>query len=267
MLKNLLKKLVESIGGTQSIKLIDVLYGKKDVNEFLIAKKLNLTINQTRNLLYRLLNPGIISSKRKKDKRKGWYIYYWTLNIPKSLEILENKFSQDIFNLEKQLEIREQKRFYICAPCGIEVNEERALLNNFSCVECGEVYELGDNSGIIQETKKALDKLKSEMEIILSEKQKVDKSQQKKLMRMLEKEKAEKKAKRAANRISKKELKDKETLKTTKETSKKNIKDKKDNQKKQVKEKKIIKQTLKRDLKNLVKKSAKKIKTLKKSKK
>ena len=82
---NLLKKVVENTAGIDAVKIVDLLFGKKDVNEFLIAKKLNLTINQTRNLLYRLSHLGIINSIRKKDKRKGWYIYFWTFNVLKSL--------------------------------------------------------------------------------------------------------------------------------------------------------------------------------------
>ncbi len=85
---NLLKKVVEKTAGLPAVKIVDLLYNKKNINEFLIAKKLMLTINQTRNLLYRLSHMGIISSTRKKDKRKGWYIYFWTFNILKSLELL-----------------------------------------------------------------------------------------------------------------------------------------------------------------------------------
>ena len=77
---NFLKKVVENTAGIEAVRIVDLLYGKKDVNEFLIAKKLALTINQTRNLLYRLSHLGIITSIRKKDKRKGWYIYFWTFN-------------------------------------------------------------------------------------------------------------------------------------------------------------------------------------------
>ena len=76
-----LKSVVESLVNKQAVPIVDLLMEKKDLNEFLIAKKLGLTINQTRNILYKLSDYGLVSFIRKKDKRKGWYIYFWTLNI------------------------------------------------------------------------------------------------------------------------------------------------------------------------------------------
>ena len=49
-----LKDIVASVAGQPASKIVDLLYGKKNVNEFLISKKLGLTINQTRNVLYKL---------------------------------------------------------------------------------------------------------------------------------------------------------------------------------------------------------------------
>ena len=119
---NLLKKIVEKTAGIPAVRIVDLLYNKKDINEFLIAKKLGLTINQTRNLLYRLSHLGILSSIRKKDKRKGWYIYFWTFNVLRSLEVLEENLTSEINLLKQELSSRQQKRSYkckICASCTV----------------------------------------------------------------------------------------------------------------------------------------------------
>ena len=42
----------------------------------------------------------------------------------------------------------------MCTTCTIEVTEETALLNDFICPECEEVYELSDDSELIEELKK-----------------------------------------------------------------------------------------------------------------
>ena len=68
---NLLKSLVEEMAGQGASQIVDILYNKKDINEFLIAKKMNLTINQVRNILYKLSAEGLVSFIRKKDKKKG----------------------------------------------------------------------------------------------------------------------------------------------------------------------------------------------------
>ncbi|MDD5193843.1 MAG: hypothetical protein PHF67_04645, partial [Candidatus Nanoarchaeia archaeon] len=115
-----LKSIVENLINKQATPIIDLLIGKKHVNEFLIAKKLGLTINQTRNILYKLSDFGLVSFIRKKDRRKGWYIYFWTLNIFQSLNLLEQNLNDELIKLENQLKERKERRYYYCKTCSIE---------------------------------------------------------------------------------------------------------------------------------------------------
>ena len=66
----LLNEIVASIAGKPASEVVNILFGKKNINEFIIAKKLKLTINQTRNILYKLSDAGLVGSTRKKDRRK-----------------------------------------------------------------------------------------------------------------------------------------------------------------------------------------------------
>lgn len=165
----LLHNLVEEMAGENTGRIVDILFGKKDVNEFLIAKKMELTINQVRNILYKLSADGLVSFIRKKDKRKGWYIYYWTLKTEKCMVKLESSLVRKIDDLNHILKNRETKRFYICKPCGIEVNEEKALDHGFSCEECAEVYELSNNNGPIRDTKARITRIKKNLVLIQNE--------------------------------------------------------------------------------------------------
>ena len=153
----LLKNVVSSIVGQSAAPIVDLLYGNKNVNEFLISKKLKLTINQTRNILYKLSDEGLVSFIRKKDKKNGgWYTYYWTLDSGKSLENLKSSLGKDIAQIELQIGDRSKRRFYYCTNCDIELDEESALLNNFTCQECGEVLGLRDNNSLIEKLKETL---------------------------------------------------------------------------------------------------------------
>ena len=246
-----LKSLVETLVNKQAVPIIDLLIGKKHVNEFLIAKKLKLTINQTRNILYKLSDFGLVSFIRKKDKRKGWYIYFWTLNIYQSLNLLEQNLKKELEQLEGQLKNRKEKRYYLCKICSIEVNEESALLNDFICPECERVYELSSNQEIINSLEKDISKVKKEIALVESERkiegQKLEKKKDIKI------KKAEKKKK--ADRVKKREIRKEERINEAKKVLK-------------VKKAKIRK-TLKKPIKKInkkVKKSAKK-KTKKISKK
>src|SRR3990167_1703188 len=111
MLAKFLKDVVVILVGKQAEPIADLLDSKKHVNEFLIAKKLGLTINQTRNILYKIADHGLVSSVRKKDKRKGWYTYFWKLENLKVLEFLKNILTKKIDNIANQIRSRETKVF------------------------------------------------------------------------------------------------------------------------------------------------------------
>lgn len=175
----LLRDISIIVGGKNSSNIVDLLLGKSNVNEFIIAKKLVLTINQTRNILYKLSDEGLVSFIRKKDKKKGWYTYFWTFNEERAFLLLKKNLFIEITQLENQLKSREEKRYYICKQCNIEVTEETALLHDFICPECGEVYELQDNSKSIKDVNLNINKIKlklkeveSELEVIGGKKEK-----------------------------------------------------------------------------------------------
>jgi len=219
MLKTFLKEVVVIVVGKQAEDIIDMLDGNKYINEFLIAKKLGITINQTRNILYKISDHGLISSIRKKDKRKGWYTYFWKIEVLKSLEFLVSIINKRREQLKNQIKSRETKEFYICEQCNIEVNAETALLHEFACNECGEVYTLKDNTKMLKELKKEADKLEGRLKLIQreidKEQEKFDKQRAKEIKKEAV-EKAKKKAAAAAKRKATKKRLEKQTKKAIK---------------------------------------------------
>jgi len=224
MLKKFLKEIVVSIAGKSAEEIVDLLDGKKYVNEFVIAKKLNLTINQTRNILYKISDQGLVSFIRKKDKRKGWYTYFWKIEIMKSLEFLKASIFKKMEQVNHQIKSRETKEFYICETCNIEYNEETALIHNFVCNECGNIVARKDNNQSIKEYNKELDKLKRELDLVEEEykleKEKVDKIKAKEIKKE-EKLKQEEKLKKSKKNVSKKKVEKKVTKKIVKKIEKK----------------------------------------------
>ena len=246
---NLLKKVVETTIGKQAVELIELLLKKKNVNEFIIAKKIKLTINQTRNLLYKLSEKGLISSTRKKDKKKGWYTYFWTLELGDSLSFLRKILEKEIEQLKNLIKSRENKRFYICKTCEIELSEENALLNDFLCRECGELLELNVDRKMIEDSHKKINKLESQLKFINEELSKMSENKTKEAIKKAGKEKrkkaklrekARKKEKRKEERAEKAENLKRESRKAKKkgENGKKAKKEKKGKKAKPKKRKK-----------------------------
>ncbi len=248
----LLHDLVEEMAGLETGRIVEILFGKKDVNEFLIAKKMELTINQVRNILYKLSADGLVSFIRKKDKRKGWYIYYWTLKTEKCLVKLEQALAKKIENLNGTLGSRETKRFYICKPCGIEVGEEKALEHGFSCEECAEVYELSDNSGPIRDTKARITRTEKELELIRGQLEAIREKEKKKRARADKKTAKEDAAKKvilkAARAVARKKVAAAKAKAEGKKPVKKKAPAKKKVAKKKVVKKKVVKKPVKKKM-------------------
>ena len=263
MLNNFLKEVIVYLGGIPAEQIVDLLNTKKYINEFLIAKKMDLTVNQTRNILYKISDKGLVSSIRKKDKKKGWYTYFWKIEILKSLEFLKQILLNEIEQTNDKIKDRKTNQFYVCKRCNIEVDEKTALFSNFTCDECGDVFKLKDNSKLLNKLGKDLAKFKSKLVFvdkeIEKEKGKLEKIKAKETKK-LEKEKIEKRAQQKAARakIAGSKLK---ILASSAKINKKPIKKKPVKKKKPTKK---IKKKVSKKKKLIKKKSVKKIKKLKK---
>ncbi len=223
----LLKDLVTTIAGVAATPIIDLLHGKKNVNEFIIAKKLGLNINQTRNILYKLADEGLVSFVGKKDRKNGgWYTYYWTLDVEKAFASLKRSVEKTIERLESQLQSRVSTRHYFCVNCDVEMGEEQALLNNFTCPECGEVLQLREPTELVRELERQIVQARKQLEIVGVELRGVSEKNTSLRARSAKRAAVKAKADRAVKRAAAKKLKkptDKKTApkKAVKRTSKK----------------------------------------------
>jgi len=98
--EDVIGNVIEDVAGRDVLPLVSVLKGKKNVSEFTIAEELKEEINTIRNKLYRLYDSNLVEFTRKKDKKKGWYIYYWTFvpgRIPRLIKTLKtNKIAKSL---------------------------------------------------------------------------------------------------------------------------------------------------------------------------
>lgn len=253
MLTKFLREIVVIVVGKQAEDIVDLLNSKKYINEFNIAKKLDITINQARNILYKLSDHGLVSSIRKKDKKKGWYTYFWKFEILKCLEFLKRILEKKIEQINYQIKSRETKEFYVCERCNIELNSENALASNFTCNECGDIFTIKDNTKVLRELKRNLTKFTNEVVLIDEEIQKENEKLDKVKAKELKKEAKAKAAKKATKKkVTKKKAVKKKSVKkkTKKPTKRKSVK------KKIVKKKTVKKPAKKKPIKKKIKKKA-----------
>ena len=155
--------LMREMYGKEILPLVKLLKGKKNVNEFKIAEKLGMTINQVRNMFYKLQEKGLINSTRKKDKKKGWYVYYWTFNDKEARDLIVEHRQKKINDLRNNLAREEEIIYFICKNKHVRMRYDDALENDFRCPECGELLIEEDKEKILRKIRSDIKSMEKEI--------------------------------------------------------------------------------------------------------
>jgi len=161
--KEIISNVVENVAGHDVLPLIDVLEGKQNVSEFTLADELKKEINTVRNMLYRLYDYNLVSFTRKKDKKKGWYIYYWTF-IPSRIPHISKEIKSSRLNkLKERLAKEEKSNFFECKNKCMRLEFDKAIDYEFKCPECGSLMNETDNRKRILSIEKEIKKIEVEI--------------------------------------------------------------------------------------------------------
>lgn len=161
---NLITNIIRKVAGEETVLLYNVLKNKKNVSEFVLAEKLKEEINVVRNKLYRLYHANLVSFTRKKDKQKGWYIYYWTFNN-KRIKFLMGDLKRELYEkLTEQARKEKSTHFFMCKNKCMRLTFDRSVDFNYKCPECGSLMEQVDNAEKIRGLEKEIEHLRKEME-------------------------------------------------------------------------------------------------------
>lgn len=157
--KELITEVVCELVGERAMPIIDFLKDKTKISEFIIAEELDLEINETRNILYKLLEHNLVSFIRKKDKIKGWYICYWDFNAHMVPQLKEKIVEAQIEKLEGRLAEEQADQFFMCRNACSRMNFDKAMEFNFKCPECGSLMSEQDNSRTVEFLKERIAEL------------------------------------------------------------------------------------------------------------
>ncbi len=162
---HLSNKIIEStiaeVAGEDVLSIVHFLKNKKNISEFKIADAIKKEINETRNMLYRLHEANLISFIRKKDKKKGWYIYYWTFKPKMIRHLILSLKKENLAKLKDRLSREKSSHFFICQNKCIRLDFDQAMNFEFKCPECGEIMnqeENLENIKLIEEEIKKIEK-------------------------------------------------------------------------------------------------------------
>lgn len=153
--KKLLLDTTKDAIGEDAVEIVLYLKGKENISEFKIASDLKIDIHLIRNILYRLNNLHLATYIRKKDRLKGWYISYWTINQKRFVELAEKTQEDRLNKLKEKLKKEQEYRegLYICPNLCTRMNFEAAMELNYKCPECGRILNPQDNKRTIEHLK------------------------------------------------------------------------------------------------------------------
>lgn len=154
---------IESVAGHDVLPLVEVLKGKKNVSEFTIAEALKEEINTIRNKLYRLYDFSLVEFTRKKDKKKGWYIYYWTFVPSKVPFLMKEMKRKKLDKLKERLKAEQNNNFFSCSNECVRLSFEKAMDFEFKCPECGSLMNQEDTTKRIEHIINEIHELEKEI--------------------------------------------------------------------------------------------------------
>lgn len=154
------EEVITELVGEHALPVIEFLRGKTRISEFIIAEELGLEINETRHILYKLLEHNVVSFIRKKDRIKGWYICYWDLNERMVPQLKKKMDLEKLEKLEQRLAQEESRQFFLCPNGCSRMDFDEGMENNFTCPECGRILLQQDNTRTVEFLKQRIGELR-----------------------------------------------------------------------------------------------------------
>ena len=222
----LAEELVKQLVGSKAIPLVRLIKEKDNIGEFKLAEKLKLTVNQIRTLLYDLSSHSLVSFTRKKDKKKGWYNYFWSFKNRRAVELLLVIKKEMLEALKKRLNVESTDAFFKCPSGCVRMTLESAMEVRFKCMECGNLLQEQKTYVNIENTNKEISKIEQE----LAELEKLSAVEEEKVKKEVRKIKKKPKKKLKEVQVKKRpkvKNKIKKAKKVKKSVKKKNVKPKK----------------------------------------
>src|SRR3990172_6800086 len=159
-----LTRVASALGEEDAVKLIENLKNAEETTDDELATKTGIRLNSVRKILYKLYDHSLVSLRRTRDPKTGWFIFHWRLQ-PDQLEgfILSQK-RRVLEKLNVRLEYETKHDFYSCDTAGCKrVPFEEAVELVFQCSTCGKPLSHSENRKIVDKLSTKVGQLRKEL--------------------------------------------------------------------------------------------------------
>jgi transcription initiation factor TFIIE subunit alpha len=159
-----LTKVAEALGEEEAIKLIGILKDSDEITDDEIANKTGIRINSIRKILYKLYDHSLVSLRRTRDPKTGWFIFHWKLQPDQVEGFILSQKRRVLEKLNIRLEYEKNHDFYYCHTPGCRrVPFEEAVELVFRCPTCGKPLMHYENDEIVRALAKKVEQLGKEL--------------------------------------------------------------------------------------------------------
>ena len=159
-----LMKVAMAMGEEEAVKLIEFIKTVDEITDDEIANNTGIRLNIVRRILYKLYDHSLVSLRRNRDPKTGWFIFHWKLQ-PNQLEgfILSQK-RRVLEKLNVRLAYEKNHDFYYCSTPGCKrIPFEEAVELVFHCSTCGKSLSHCENENFVQRLSEKVEQLRKEL--------------------------------------------------------------------------------------------------------
>lgn len=159
-----LTKVAAALGNEEAVQMVEILKNLEETTDDQIANETGIRLNIVRKILYKLYDHSLVSLRRTRDPKTGWFIFHWRLQ-PDQLEgfILSQK-RRVLEKLTVRMEYEKGHDFYYCCTAGCKrVPFEDAVEIVFRCSTCGKPLMHYENKAMLEKLTQKVEQLRKEL--------------------------------------------------------------------------------------------------------
>jgi transcription initiation factor TFIIE subunit alpha len=157
-------KVATALGEEDAVKLIGILKNTEEITDDEIANKTGIRLNFVRKILYKFYDHSLVSLRRTRDPKTGWFIFHWRLQPDKLEGFIVSQKRRVLEKLNTRLEFEKNHDFFYCETPGCKrVPFEEAVELVFRCSTCGKPLMHYENGKILEALTTKVETLRKEL--------------------------------------------------------------------------------------------------------
>jgi transcription initiation factor TFIIE subunit alpha len=161
---DLLAQIAQVLGGDEAVTVVKALQEMGEATDDQLAVKTGVRINNIRKILYRLYDHSLVSNKRLRDEKTGWFIFIWRPQPDQVAGFIRTQKKKILEKIKMRLDYEKQHDFYTCdTPEDGRLTFEQAMESVFRCPRCNKPLKHFDNQPFIRALEDRMKLLEKEL--------------------------------------------------------------------------------------------------------